>query len=67
MRVWLLTTLSLLLRVNAEIAPDVTTLIEGYNLIAKLPCVSCPFLYQDTSKGNDGGWKQREDENALVN
>lgn len=50
----------------AEVAPEITTVAEGYNVIAKLPCVGCPFLYQDTSKGSDGPWTQREDVNAMV-
>jgi hypothetical protein len=52
---------------TAEIAPEITILEEGYNVIAKIPCLKCPFLFQDTSKGQDGGWAQREDNNALVN
>jgi hypothetical protein len=51
---------------RAENAPEITIIAEGYNLIAKLPCVSCPFLYQDTIDGRDGVWKTREDDNALV-
>lgn len=51
---------------NAEVAPEITTVAEGYNVIAKVPCVECPFLYQDTSKGNDAPWTQRKDANALV-
>ena len=51
----------------AEVAPEITTVAEGYNVIAKIPCVGCPFLYQDTSKGNDAPWAQRKDDNALVN
>lgn len=51
---------------NAEVAPEITIVAEGYNVIAKVPCVECPFLYQDTSKGNDAPWTQRKDANALV-
>ncbi|EUC51145.1 hypothetical protein COCMIDRAFT_31701 [Bipolaris oryzae ATCC 44560] len=51
---------------NAEVAPEITTVAEGYNVIAKVPCVECPFLYQDTSKGNDAPWTQRKDANALL-
>jgi hypothetical protein len=50
----------------AEVAPEITVLEEGYNVIAKIPCLQCPFLFQDTSKGQDEGWAQREDNNALV-
>jgi hypothetical protein len=50
----------------AEVAPEITTVSEGYNIIAKLPCVACPFLYQDNSDGQNGSWKMRSDENALV-
>lgn len=50
----------------AEVAPDITTVAEGYNLIAKLPCIGCPYLYQDTSKGKDEPWTERKDDNALV-
>lgn len=48
------------------VAPEITTVAQGYNIIAKLPCVGCPFLYQDTSKGSDEGWTTRTDESALV-
>ena len=51
----------------AEIAPEITILEEGYNVIAKIPCMQCPFLFQDTSKGLNEEWTQREDNNALVN
>jgi hypothetical protein len=50
----------------AEVAPEITTIAEGYNVIAKIPCVGCPFLYHDTSKGSDAPWAQRKDDNALV-
>ncbi|KAF2028830.1 hypothetical protein EK21DRAFT_101569 [Setomelanomma holmii] len=49
-----------------DVAPEINTVAEGYNVIAKLPCAGCPFLYQDTSHGNNGPWKTREDENALL-
>ncbi|KAJ4376236.1 hypothetical protein N0V83_001519 [Neocucurbitaria cava] len=52
--------------VIAEVAPDITTIAEGYNLIAKLPCIACPYLYQDTSKGKDEPWTERKDDNALL-
>jgi hypothetical protein len=51
---------------RADVAPEITTLAEGYNIVAKLPCLGCPFLYQDSASGQDEGWKVREDENALV-
>jgi hypothetical protein len=50
----------------AEVALEITTVTEGYNFIAKIPCVGCPFLYQNTSNGNDEPWAERKDENALV-
>ncbi|KAF1849363.1 uncharacterized protein K460DRAFT_365245 [Cucurbitaria berberidis CBS 394.84] len=50
----------------AEIAPEITTVAEGFNFIAKLPCLGCPFLYQDTSKGKDEPWTERKHENALL-
>lgn len=53
-------------RVSAEVAPDITTLTEGYNYIAKLPCIDCPYLYQDTSNGDNGPWIDRIDDNALL-
>lgn len=53
-------------RVSADIAPEITTLAEGYNYIAKLPCIDCPYLYQDTSNGENGPWTDRIDENALL-
>jgi hypothetical protein len=62
----LIAALFLIKNAAAEIIPEITTLAEGYNLIAKLPCIDCPFLYQDTSAGEDGPWKSRQDENALV-
>jgi hypothetical protein len=58
--------LTLLSNVVAEVAPEITTVTEGYNFVAKLPCVGCPFLYQDTSKGIDEPWTEREDQDALV-
>jgi hypothetical protein len=64
----LLFTLSSLLRhAVGQVAPESTIVADGYNVIAKLPCTGCPFLYQDTSEGKDGPWKTRNDENALVN
>ena len=62
----LVATLSLFRHVVAKIAPEITTAAEGYNVIAKVPCVGCAFLYHDTSKGKDEPWLQRKDENALV-
>jgi hypothetical protein len=59
--------LALVRCVAAEVAPEITTIAEGYSLIAKIPCLGCPFLHQDTSKGNDSPWAQRKDDNALVN
>lgn len=58
--------LSSVTQVVANVAPDITTIAEGYNYIAKLPCIECPYLYQDTSKGEDGPWTGRIDNNALV-
>jgi hypothetical protein len=52
--------------VAAEVAPEITTVAEGYNVIAKIPCIGCQFLYQDTSKGKDAPWAERKDDNALV-
>ncbi|KAF1831146.1 hypothetical protein BDW02DRAFT_557512 [Decorospora gaudefroyi] len=52
--------------VIAEVAPDITTLIEGYSMLVKLPCIGCPFLYQDTSKGEEARWTERTDNNALL-
>jgi hypothetical protein len=52
--------------VAAEVAPEITTVAEGYNVIAKLPCIGCPFLHQDTSQGSDAPWTERKDGNALV-
>ena len=53
-------------RVFAHTAPDITTLAEGYSYIAKLPCVDCPYLYQDTSTDKEGLWTDRIDDNALL-
>lgn len=53
-------------RVSADVAPKITTLAEGYNYIAKLPCIDCPYLYQDNSNGENGPWTDRIDENALL-
>jgi hypothetical protein len=50
----------------ADVAPEITVLAEGYNLIAKLPCVGCPFVYRDPLSTEYLGWKTREEENALV-
>jgi hypothetical protein len=64
---FLLAALSLLQNVQADIAPEITTISEGYNILAKLPCISCPLLYQDTTSGENTPWQKREDPNALVN
>ncbi|KAF3046992.1 hypothetical protein E8E12_010059 [Didymella heteroderae] len=58
--------LGLVARVSADVAPEITTLAEGYNYIAKLPCIDCPYLYQDTSNGENGPWMDRIDENVLL-
>ena len=58
--------LALLGHAVAEVTPEITTVAEGYNVIAKIPCIGCAFLYQDTSKGKDEPWMQRKDDNALV-
>jgi hypothetical protein len=50
----------------SPVAPEITVIEEGFNVVAKIPCVGCPFLFQDTSKGKDEAWSQREDRNALV-
>lgn len=50
----------------ATVTPMITWVEDGYNFIAKLPCVSCPFLYQDTSKGEDQQWSERNAANSLV-
>lgn len=52
--------------VAADVAPEITIVAEGSNLIAKVPCAGCPFLYQDTSQGSNEPWAERKDENALV-
>jgi hypothetical protein len=52
--------------ISAKIAPEITTLAEGSNILVKLPCVGCQFLYQESSSGQDAPWKTREDGNALV-
>lgn len=52
---------------NSEGAQGVTWIQDGFNFIAKLPCIGCPFLYQDTSKGEKGPWTVKKDTNALVN
>jgi hypothetical protein len=51
---------------NADVAPVITWMVEGYSLVAKLPCRSCPYLFEDTSKGEHGPWTQRDDDNILV-
>lgn len=58
--------LSALASVLADVAPEITTLADGYNYIVKLPCVDCPYLFQDTSEGANGPWIDRIDDNALV-
>ncbi|KAJ4370178.1 hypothetical protein N0V86_008914 [Didymella sp. IMI 355093] len=58
--------LGLTVRVSAHIAPEITTLADGYNYIAKLPCIDCPYLYQDISKGEKGPWVDRIDDNVLL-
>jgi hypothetical protein len=52
--------------VSAGAAPEITVVSEGYNIIAKVPCVGCLFVYQDSLEGQDGPWKTRDDGNALV-
>ena len=51
---------------SAEVAPEITVISEGYNVLAKLPCIGCAYLYQDTSTGKNEPWIERKDENALV-
>ncbi|PSN65833.1 hypothetical protein BS50DRAFT_635044 [Corynespora cassiicola Philippines] len=51
---------------RGEVAPEITAVEEGYNIVAKVPCEGCPFLWQDVSKGLDGPWEEREDGNALL-
>ncbi|KAF1951263.1 hypothetical protein CC80DRAFT_454664, partial [Byssothecium circinans] len=51
---------------KADVAPEITVVEEGYNVVAKMPCIGCPFLYQDTSKGKDEPWAQRSDGNSLL-
>ncbi|KAH6625377.1 hypothetical protein C7974DRAFT_425060 [Boeremia exigua] len=58
--------LSVLTRVSAGNEPAITTLAEGYHYIAKLPCINCPYLYQDATEGEDGHWIDRVDDNALL-
>ncbi|UPX17445.1 uncharacterized protein EKO05_0007798 [Ascochyta rabiei] len=58
--------LSVVTQVLADVAPEVTTIAGGYNYIAKLPCIGCPYLYQDTSTGENGPWASRVDDNALL-
>ncbi|KAF2122927.1 hypothetical protein BDV96DRAFT_10919 [Lophiotrema nucula] len=60
------TAAALVWRVRGNAAPEITTLAEGYNYIARLPCTGCPFLYQDTSDGKEGPWVSREDDNVLL-
>ncbi|KAF2015022.1 hypothetical protein BU24DRAFT_226875 [Aaosphaeria arxii CBS 175.79] len=63
----LVATLSLVQGSLAAVAPDITWIQEGFNCIAKLPCVGCPFLVQDTSKGEvEPPWTERKDNNALL-
>jgi hypothetical protein len=62
-----ITALALFKIIIAEPAPEITTVIEGYNLIAKLPCINCPFLYRTPSSDDSTGlWTQRNTSNALV-
>jgi hypothetical protein len=63
---YLISLLSVVTQVIADVTPAITTIAEGYNYIAKLPCIDCPYLYQDTSTGENGPWAERVDENALV-
>ncbi|KAF1969085.1 hypothetical protein BU23DRAFT_245639 [Bimuria novae-zelandiae CBS 107.79] len=62
----LLATLTFLPSARAEVAPDITVVEEGYNYIAKLPCLGCPFLFQDTSAALNEPWRTRKDDNALL-
>ncbi|KAH7132644.1 hypothetical protein B0J11DRAFT_522195 [Dendryphion nanum] len=52
--------------VIAETAQDITWVQEGYTFIAKLPCIGCPFLYEDTSQGEKKPWSTKQDINALL-
>ncbi|PVI01055.1 hypothetical protein DM02DRAFT_613923 [Periconia macrospinosa] len=52
--------------VRAQVAPEITVVEEGYNVVAKIPCIGCPFVYQDTSKGENKGWASRHDQNSLL-
>jgi hypothetical protein len=49
-----------------DVASEITVLAEGHNLIAKLPCIGCPFVYRDPLSTQYLGWTTREAENALV-
>ena len=57
------TLLSTLWTVSADLVPEITTLADGHNYIAKLPCIDCPFLHRDEP---NGPWTTRNDENALL-
>ncbi|CAI6332761.1 unnamed protein product [Periconia digitata] len=52
--------------VRAQVAPEITVVEDGYNVVAMIPCVGCPLVYQDTSKGKNKGWSTRQDQNSLL-
>ncbi|KAF2851806.1 hypothetical protein T440DRAFT_467579 [Plenodomus tracheiphilus IPT5] len=52
--------------VVAEVAPEITTVSDGYQFIAKVPCSGCPYLSQDTFKGQNEPWTENNNENAKL-
>ncbi|KAF2709927.1 hypothetical protein K504DRAFT_466382 [Pleomassaria siparia CBS 279.74] len=62
----LLASLLLIQYASADVAPEITIVQDGYNIIAKIPCSGCPFLYQDTSQGSNEPWMEKEYNNALL-
>ena len=50
------------------VAPEITVLEDGFNVVARIPCVGCPFLERDRDGDLNGeqAWRVREVENSLV-
>lgn len=51
---------------TAAVSPDLSVLVDGYNIICKVPCLSCPFLVESTASAQKEPWSERRDDNALV-
>ncbi|OCK78891.1 hypothetical protein K432DRAFT_426936 [Lepidopterella palustris CBS 459.81] len=54
------------LPINQVPAPDITVVQEGFSLIAKLPCISCPFFMPHPGKEHKTYWSKDLRDNVLL-